>query len=180
MDIKIIEDSVSIVASFLTSATRLIKHCRTNKDIDTSKIKIKLYSVSDTSNEYNLYVENISDYNLYDFKLKLKELDLIRINNVSKDACERIKLKMGLLNVDSIPVFTIGQVYETYLLNTTTNKDIGELNFIIQYKLKKNAKDKDICREDISLNIKAFNNVRCIVRNYSGAKHTLKVIDDEI
>ncbi|MDU5494072.1 MAG: hypothetical protein E6094_14215 [Clostridium perfringens] len=69
---------------------------------------------------------------------------------------ENVKKNAFLLKTP-IPVFTIKQIYTTYLFNATKCKDRFEnLNFNIQYKTKPNRK---FINEKYTININALRNV---------------------
>lgn len=56
-----------------------------------------------------------------------------------------------------IPVFTIGQVYESYLFNATDCKGkVDYMNFIVRYRLKENGKVRN---EKYLININALRNL---------------------
>lgn len=123
---------------------------KTNKEIENPKIKFNLNKIKggEHSTSYDLFLENISTRNLYDFSIRLEEIDLIEQ--------PLVKEKSNIFQV-VIPVFTIGQVYSTYLFDATKCKDkIDELNFIIKYRMKKNGKYHI---EKYTINIHAFRNV---------------------
>lgn len=105
-------------------------------------------------NKYDLIIENVSKYNLYDFKITLKEFDNITYGCVEDNADNQIKAVIGLLN-SNIPTFTIGQIYRTFLMDVYLNRSIKELNFTMEYKIK-NKKNAKIYKEHIKLNTKSF------------------------
>lgn len=135
----------------ITGTWSFIETIRLNRKILAPKVKVNLERVNDNNccSYHNLRVQNISDYNLYDFNVKLEEFENL---NVKK---EWIKAKMKILN-ETIPVFTIGQVYDAFLLSTEDNLNLGELNFDITYRLKPNGRIK---KEKITFNINALRNV---------------------
>lgn len=119
------------------------------------KVKLNLFRLEHhLRTEYDLIIENVSKYNLYDFKIELKEFDDITYGFNSKDVDKDIKGTIGLLTSD-IPVFTIGQKYRTFLMDAYLNKGLEELNFTMEYKVK-NKPNAKIHKEHIKLNIKAF------------------------
>ncbi|MDQ0149206.1 hypothetical protein ACFO6R_06310 [Eubacterium multiforme] len=123
---------------------------KTHRDIKRPKIKLNIIKNDEKSvyNDYDLIIENISLENLYDFSVKLKELDQLDCQSV---------IKGSYIFKSIIPNFNIGQKYRTYLFNPTKCKDrIQELNFIIQYRLKPKRK---IYTEHYIFNINAFRNV---------------------
>ncbi len=52
---------------------------KTNRDVNRPKIKFNLNKLQGKEhlNYYNLYIENISDYNLYDFSVQLENMEKI-------------------------------------------------------------------------------------------------------
>ncbi|EHK2402848.1 hypothetical protein ACRTAL_000274 [Clostridium perfringens] len=134
----------------LTGIGSLVVSYQTRKDINKPKIKFNLTKIKGKEylDDYNLYIENISNYNLYEFTIELEEA----ANIIRKE----IKDSINLLK-EPIPVFTIGQVYESYLFNATDCKDkIDYMTFNITYKLKEDGKTK---HEKYTINIKALRNV---------------------
>lgn len=123
---------------------------KTNRDVNRPKIKFNLNKLQGKEhlNYYNLYIENISDYNLYDFSIKLKNIEEIISSN-----------HIDCINIfkSTIPVFTIGQVYTTYLFNTAKIKDeVDFITFNIKYRLNKNGK---VYKESYIFNINALRNL---------------------
>lgn len=123
---------------------------KTNREIENPKIKFNLNKIKggEHSTAYDLFLENISTRNLYDFSIRLQEIDQIDEPLVKEES--------NLFHV-IIPVFTIGQVYSTFLFDATKCKDkLNELNFIIKYRMKKNGKENT---EKYTINIHAFRNI---------------------
>lgn len=135
----------------ITGVWSSIETIRLNKKILAPKVKVNLERVNNSNHcsYHNLRIQNISDYNLYNFNVRLEEFDKL---NVEK---ESIKNKMHLFK-ETIPVFTIGQIYDTFLFSTETNKDLEELNFNITYRLKPNGKTE---KEKITFNVNSLRNI---------------------
>lgn len=124
---------------------------RLNKKITSPKVKINLERIKDKDFYcyHNLVIQNISDYNLYEFSLRLEEFEDMKVDR------EGIKECMRILN-ETIPVFTMGQIYDTFLINLDDNKHLKELNFNVTYKIKPNGKLK---KEKITFNINTLRNI---------------------
>ncbi|AQW26251.1 hypothetical protein [Clostridium perfringens] len=145
---------ISIFGAF-TGGISLYFTYKNNKRLERPKIKVNLNKLKgkEELNHYNLLIENISDYNLYDFSITLDEIDLL--DN------ELVKEQAFLLKT-TIPVFTIGQIYTTYLFNATDCKDSFEnLNFNIQYRIKPNGNfiKRKLIKEKYTININALRNI---------------------
>lgn len=141
----------------ITGGISLYFTYKNNKRLERPKIKVNLNKLKgkEEVNHYNLFIENISDYNLYDFSITLDELNLLDSNAVKENA---------FLLKTTIPVFTIGQVYSTYLFNATKCKDRFEnLNFNIKYRIKPNRKliKRKFIKENYTINVNALN-----IKNY--------------
>lgn len=145
-----ITEATAIIGA-ITGTVSIVTTIILNKKVSAPKIKVNLERVNNSNycSYYNLKIQNISDYNLYDFNLGLEEFERL---NVEK---ETIKSNMRMLK-ESIPVFTIGQIYDTFLLSTENNLELRELNFNITYRLKPNGSTK---REKVTFNINALRNV---------------------
>ncbi len=146
----IIEKICDILGVALGSIA-LLETIRLNKKITIPKVKINLERIDNTNHcsYHNLIIQNISDYNLYDFNLRLEEFENIKAED------QTMKEYIRVLN-ETIPVFTIGQIYDTFLLSLEENKDLKELNFNVTYKTNPNGKIK---KEKITFNINALRNI---------------------
>lgn len=143
---------ISIFGAF-TGGISLYFTYKNNKRLERPKIKVNFKKLKgkEQFNDYDLVIENISEYNLYDFSITLDELELLD-NAVVKN--------QAFLLRTTIPVFTMGQIYTTYLFNATECKDRFEnLNFNIKYRTKPNRK---FIKEKYTININALRNVTLI------------------
>ncbi|MEG1311988.1 MAG: hypothetical protein RR942_01150 [Romboutsia sp.] len=134
----------------ISGLTGLYFSYKTNKAAKKPKVKFNINRIYDDvrCGHRNLIIENISGYNLYNFKIELKEYDKV-INGKLKD---KIRIFDNI-----IPVFTLGQVYDSYLFDTSEcSKKIKELNFNISYSLKPRGRE---IKETYTINIDALRNV---------------------
>lgn len=132
---------------------------KTNKMAKKPKIKFNINRMYDDlrCGHHNLIIENISGYNLYNFKMELKEYD--------EAISEKIKDSIHMFNT-LIPIFTIGQVYDSYLFDTSKcPKNLKTLNFYISYTLKPGGKE---IKETYTINIDALRNVYIPKNNKRG------------
>ncbi|EHK2362421.1 hypothetical protein [Clostridium perfringens] len=149
-DISNIMGVITGTIGAITGIGGLFFSWKTNKDVNRPKIKFNLNKIQGREhlNYYNLYIENISDYNLYDFSVQLENIEEI----VKSNLIEHINILK-----EDIPVFTIGQVYESYLFNATDCKGkVDYMNFIVRYRLKENGKVRN---EKYLININALRNL---------------------
>lgn len=126
---------IGIVDVFTSGILAALAYNMSRKLYYKPRIKLNLIRLEKgLRNEYDLVIENIAKYNLYNLHIKLKEFDYITYGFNDPEADNDIKEITGILNND-VPVFTVGQIYRTFLLNAYLNKNIGQLNFILEYKV---------------------------------------------
>ena len=141
-----LQDMLSL-AGFTTGVISLLCTYRFNKEITKPKIQLNLEVDKNYNTDAIFTVKNISDYNLYDFKIKLKEID--KIKEKLKECPE---VYDNIFNTN-IPVFTINQTYSCSVIDFF-RINMEYINIDVEYKIKKHR--KKTIKETYTFNIKNF------------------------
>lgn len=111
-----------------------------NKKMTQPKIQVNLNYNKDTcEHDFDFTIKNISDFNLYDFKISTKNLDKLKeIANRDSINHDMGRIYDRILNT-TIPIFTINQSYETIIYGLSVS-GVEYLEIDVEYKLKKDSK----------------------------------------
>lgn len=138
-------ESISQLSSIVTSTIMIYFAYKEYKIKRKPKIRLNFKKVCAKYADFNLYLENISDINLYDFKLTLRETENL----------PEVVIRNNAIINQSIPTLTVGQFYETYFMNANKDKKTEILTFDMEYKIKQNG--RKIHKETMRFNVDLMN-----------------------